>query len=467
MRDNALSLVADEETFFLSHDGAAELLLELGPLLERFRADAIVCEHLDDMARDARDVLARARAVDDANVERLRQIRGALPQRVIDEALADPVDGARERWSLPNFDTAIDQPVGLEQVSSYDDTQDRSRTRELAFHLLVALCIGEEHPDREVDEIGWAIRAVQNDQEHAFRETSVKRRTMAGFALQRLEFILDQLNPTPEHRADWDAYMAENLHQVLGRPHFLRSLVHGGSPASDSRRRDDVTLVDRVLRIEVRRVCRDLRRRISATRSRVALIRDYALRCSWYDAAEMAKTAAKLVGKRTPKEDPLSDHLARFLFDAGLRPLTRAMIGRLVPDAFDGTPFDRWESSFYVEAKQYVDDRGAAKAIRDGARQIWNSADRIRMRYPMREAFLVVFRRGGPHLRFPDEVRSGDLVVRPVLVDVASGKSSGSRAGKTIHVSEEQLLADLRGPSIVQRVKQHASSKRVKTRTRA
>ena len=74
MRDHALTLVSDEETFFLSHEGAAALLLELGPLLERFRADPTICEHLNEMVRDAREVLARARATDDANVERIRAI---------------------------------------------------------------------------------------------------------------------------------------------------------------------------------------------------------------------------------------------------------------------------------------------------------------------------------------------------------------------------------------------------------
>ena len=285
---------------------------------------------------------------------------------------------------------------------------------------------------------------------HATRAFSIRQRTHAGFALGRLGVVLKQVNPRADHQGDWQEYIEGHLVDAIGQPKDIHQLVHG-STAYDGdleRRRERI---DGVLRAEVGRVCREVRRRIGATRSRVALVEAFALRCSWYDAAAMARLAKRVAGKGQAKEDPLSDHLARFLFDHGLRPLTRATVGRLIPDAFDPSPRafanhreSMTEPAFYVEAKQYVDVKGARKAIRDGSRQVWNTADRIRKRYALDEAFLVFFRRGGPHLVFPpEEVRAGGLVVRPVLVDVAPGRVSGSKAQPVIHVTEAQLLASL------------------------
>jgi hypothetical protein len=49
-------------------------------------------------------------------------------------------------------------------------------------------------------------------------------------------------------------------------------------------------------------------------------------------------------------EDRLTVELARFLFDQGLNPLTKPLIGGLEPDLLDSSV----PSAFYVEAKQYV-----------------------------------------------------------------------------------------------------------------
>lgn len=444
MREHALALLDQEETFFLQHSDAPGLLLELAPLLERLRANPTLKDHLDAMERESSEAVTRLRATDDANIERLKVIRADFP-------IMPPPEEGSAVWALGDlrdFDRAVEKPSSIGEVSSPDDRDDPGKAKRVAFMLRVALREDASKPDPTKEMLHARIKVVEEEQAHAFRDFSVRRRTMAGFSLQRLLFVLNQINPRPEHHGGWDEYLADRHRTIFGEPEILHDMVHGGWHVNDEKARRDVERVEQALRREVRRVCGDLRRRVGSSRSRVALVNAYALRCSWYDAPAMAELAKKLASK-TQKEDPLSDHLARFLFDYGLRPLTRAMVGRLVPDIIDPSPSPMStdlgipEPAFYVEAKQFIDKAGARKAVRDGSRQIWSSADRIRKRYSLDEAFLVVFRRGGPLLRFPDSVTSGTLTVRPVLVDVAGGTSSGSRQGEVIHVKPEEILAEL------------------------
>ena len=456
MHDHALALVSQEERFYSELSDVSELLLELGPLFDRLQADPVVREHLATVEREAEDILLEHRATDAANVERLKAIKAQFPPELLKE---DPTEGSfRQRYGAQRFDSAAaDSDDAIAEVTGPDNREDPGRAKPLAFHLRVMLRIDQSNPEPHKLELERRIHEVEEDQAHAFRAFSVRRRTAAGFSLARIRYLLNQLNPRPEHTGGWEEYLADRHHVVIAKPEKLRDIVHGTWRLGDETERREAEEVDRAIRKEVLRVCRDLRRRIGATRSRVALVNAYALRCSWYDAKAMQELA-KSLERSSQKEDPLSDHLARFLFDNGLRPLTRAMVGRLVPDVFDPSPTspaadprdlpEVTEPAFYIEAKQYVDDSGALKAIRDGARQIWSSADRIRKRYALNEAFLVVFRRGGPLLRFPDgPVRSDSLAVRCVLVDVAGGEVSGSRQGAIIHVKPEQILAELKAPA--------------------
>jgi hypothetical protein len=59
----------------------------------------------------------------------------------------------------------------------------------------------------------------------------------------------------------------------------------------------------------------------------------------------------------------------------------------------------------------------------------------------VREAYLLVFRLGGPLLVFDGFVKNGDRTLSPVLVDIAPNEVKGSRAkSASIHISADQLL---------------------------
>lgn len=200
----------------------------------------------------------------------------------------------------------------------------------------------------------------------------------------------------------------------------------------DSRIPEDVI----ALRADAKRAYEEIWRRIGLARSRRTLVDRFIQQCHWYDA-ESLRTQA--VAQPKNAEHLLTAQFAKFLFQAGLNPITKPMIGRLEPDVFDGSS----TSTFYVEAKQYKNAQKARATVRDGAAQVWDTL--IEMRgtpYEVREAFLLVFRVGGPRYVFPDPIRSEGVTLIPLLVDIAPVQSKGSRAKKPIVLPEEVFLPE-------------------------
>jgi hypothetical protein len=147
------------------------------------------------------------------------------------------------------------------------------------------------------------------------------------------------------------------------------------------------------MRADARRVYEHVRARIGAELSLRAVFERYRQRSAWYDAERLRAIARSGAGK---PEDRLTETLAAYLFDHGLNPLTRPLVGKVQPDVLGvGAKF-----SFYVEAKQYTD--GAATYLRKGMQQVWDMLDEIRgSSLDVAEAFYVVYRRGGPRYSFP------------------------------------------------------------------
>ena len=186
-------------------------------------------------------------------------------------------------------------------------------------------------------------------------------------------------------------------------------------------------------------VYEELRRRLGAVASRLALLQRFKQRCEWHDRDRLALLA---MSGGAP-EDALTAELARFLFDQGLNPVTRMRVGGLEPDVFDPLP----ASSLYVEAKRYASSKGARTHIRAGLPQIHDTAGRLRgSRYAVEEVFYVIFRQGGPRYVLPDRLSGEDYVVYPILIDIAplamSGSRSDARATRIDATELEPLLHD-------------------------
>jgi hypothetical protein len=236
-----------------------------------------------------------------------------------------------------------------------------------------------------------------------------------------LERHLSDLHPPPHEQTEEAEFarMARTRKRPLGR---VGEAIFGvGTIDFESDR--DVRMLIAGMRDDTKRVFEDVRTRIGAERSLLALFERYRQRCVWYEADQLRAIAESGPGK---PEDRLTETLAKYLFDHGLNPLTRPLVGRVSPDLLGtGSKF-----SFYVEAKQY--DKAAGPYLLKGMNQVWDMLDDLRGKnIDVSEAFYVIYRRGGPRYSFEPRVQHRDRVVHILVVDIAPTQQRGSKAPRT------------------------------------
>jgi hypothetical protein len=165
----------------------------------------------------------------------------------------------------------------------------------------------------------------------------------------------------------------------------------------------DGPILMRGLRGAAERLGLELRGRIGTTRSRLAVIERYQARCEWHDRQRLQTLAEEAAGAR---EHALRDDLARYLFDQGLNPLSEAVLGAHArADLFQPEP----RSGFLLEAKQYSDRTSLSTALAQAFRQALDTAGNLTgSGYEVEEAFIVLFRRGGPRAVLPREPIEAD-----------------------------------------------------------
>jgi hypothetical protein len=278
---------------------------------------------------------------------------------------------------------------------------------------------------------------VQRRYDYAVRLLRLRTRTSAGLALFKLEAVPDELNPPPRLLDD-DGQ--ESLSAASDHVKWMNSEGYSLFKLAWQQRLDaaDVGVIDnRVadLRDAVERLREDLRRRIGATRSRLALVNRFRLRCEFHDRERMLAVAAD---DRLPggPEDRLTGELARYLFDAGLSPLTKPLADGLQPDLLDAL------ASFYVEAKQFAPSSARGDIV-NSVKQVLDTVGRLRGGpYAVDEAFCVVFRRGGPYYDLPAVLQTETYRLHLVLVDLAPATEAGRRPrDKPVQISVDEFFA--------------------------
>ena len=276
---------------------------------------------------------------------------------------------------------------------------------------------------------------VQRRYDYAVRLLKLRTRTSAGLALLKLEAVPDQLNPRARLHDDDDDLRAANdlLRWVSSESYSLFKLAW-------QQRLDaaDLSIIDKrvaELRDAVERLREELRRRIGTTRSRLALVYRFKLRCEWHDRDRMLAVADD---HRLPggPEDRLTGKFARYLFDAGLSPLTKPLAGGLQPDLLDPAAI------FYVEAKQYASSSARADIVKSVA-QVLDTVGRLRGGpYAVDEAFCVVFRRDGPYYDLPQVLQTETYRLHLVLVDLAPTTAAGRRQrDKPVEIPSDEFFA--------------------------
>jgi hypothetical protein len=265
------------------------------------------------------------------------------------------------------------------------------------------------------------LRAAKRRFDHANRARRIFYLTSAGTALVMLERHLGDFHPPPLEQGE----EAEYAHFARTRKTPLGKVAETIFGVGRTNPEDDLSVQAFLdgMRSDTRRVYEHVRGRIGAERSLLAVFERYRQRCVWYDAERLRAIAASGPGK---PEDRLTETLAAYLFDHGLNPLTRPLVGKVQPDLL--APGSRF--SFYVEAKQYAS--ATPGYLLKGMHQVWDMLDELRGKnLDVSEAFYVIYRRGGPRYSFEPRVQHRDRVVHVLVIDIAPTDERGSNAPPT------------------------------------
>jgi hypothetical protein len=414
----------------------ARILPEVHYFTQFLATDPRLAAAYEDVRLDALAQIARFREADDQLAELLVSIRDRLG--VIDVERSDEPDvDPREPRGLAAFDHVRATHEGLQLSFFLEDLAVDTKAAQLSgiLHALLEdnkAGLGNDtyheilrdlwNVSERINHLrrGWLVFARADH-----RASSLRLESMSSFALP---------DPPPADRTLSLPELATGMmNDYLGHPlHDLRALAFGENPRPYETKAKE--LAPETALIVLESAYEAIRARLGTTRSRRALVRRFALRAQLYDANELRALAAQ----KTRPEDALADRLARYLFDEGLNPLTQPIVGSLRPDLLDATT--PW--TLYVEAKQYSDARIGRQIIIKGIQQIWDTLGRLQSYpHPVREAFYVVFRRGGARIVLPEEVRAEGTSVYPMLIDIAPANETGSRQrNKAVSIAREELM---------------------------
>lgn len=398
------------------------------PFRDQLLRDPRTAQLLADFRRENRDALDDlARAVDAARVATLAlfdNLEATYPNVVPTAPDAHGYDrtaaGIRRRLEPREVD-----PEDVEWNLAQEHVDDHRIGEAVA---IVRRLIQETDDDALRAEIDIVEQQVQ----FAKRVRRIYFQTSAGASLARVERDLGDLHP-PVADPNSNAQLARLCRvegHALGRIHNVIFEGERVMPDSGDVREMDAAIA--ALRADVQRVHDEIRRRLGAERSLLSVVHRYRQKCQWYDAERLRALAEN--GTGTP-EDRLSETLATYLFDHGLNPLTRPLLGRILPDILDpNSPF-----SFYIEAKQYR--RGVPGYLLQGMQQVWDMLDHLLgTGFDVREAFYVIYRRSGPRYSFPERVQHRNRVVHIVVIDIAATSERGANAPPTRSFDVSELV---------------------------
>lgn len=208
---------------------------------------------------------------------------------------------------------------------------------------------------------------------HAYqrRRLQVRMEAEAPFALVRLRRTARIVNPSPERYTDASRHpVALALERVIDR------WVFGDRPAQTARAdQTEVENLARQARRDSGRLLAELGTRLGRTKSRLAVLRRFQTYAQWYarDELRAAVADAERADQRGEVEKVLTERLALFLFEHGLDPLWRPLLGRLEPDLLDPSTTGR----LYVEAKQASGGAAVKRAATQGVRQAMDTASQL------------------------------------------------------------------------------------------
>lgn len=426
-----------------SEHEAGDGLLRWVTVLRRLDSDPRVAGILWDVAREGEDLVSAINA--DANKHRSKLVALWKKHRKVLAAAEGHSGFSREPFgSVAGFAKRVNARTTVAMPRSPRETDDPTDVLDdiLALQFWASHARPGENRSaatlRSLDSLERDLNQLRARHVHVIRDFHARVRTTAAPALFRLRELAQNTNPAPR-TADEDPLMAAARRM---EPEKLAKAIH--TPQQTSNGQSEVRQATAALFRDTRILHMELRTRIGLTRSRLALLDRFIARCQVYDAPRLREivgeetTRKRADGRPVAVEGVLTAEMARFLFEQGLNPLVDPKLVGLRPDVFDQSTTGY---TLYVEAKQYSSSpRSPRRLIIEAVTQVFQTWQRLRAQFPVTEAFLLVFRVGGPLVTIDDTVRGtfGPLHIR--VADIAPASASGSSAKEqTIRITAAEL----------------------------
>lgn len=418
---------------FLQTRDSERIIPAAGRWLGFLRREPQLAELLKELAEETRGALRHLTEVDheirDLLLMAWKENEALLRACLVEESDKEQLHAYGH---MDRFKEAVSErpAVTLPRWRTFDEDTTDTENHVLAMKHWTSWAIScAERRGGRVDEALIGLRDRLNEASLAVQFGKRRLRIVfegsPGAALYRIRSTVREATPMPPQRSEhadeeeaeahaWEIAIFERTNEFAEKVHSRRALATRHLEA------DEVTAAGATIAADAELITNELQMRILAGRSRLALVRRYAAQCEGFDADTLRK---RLRSGRGKVERELTLDFAKYLFQQGLTPILDATIGSLRPDVLDAAP----SGLLYVEAKQYSDKAPRSK-ITAAYRQVWSTWGRLANVYNVPEAFLLVFRVGGPRVELPPVLRHHGRILYSVLVDVSASAGSRERA---------------------------------------
>lgn len=281
---------------------------------------------------------------------------------------------------------------------------------------------------RKLDKLWASVTTLGDKHRYRFRGFINYRRTSPGQALVNMRDLAGRLNREPvQYTSVHEQHKVRSIVDVMGFG-YLDEILYRSDP--DARQLEQIV---RSLREYTRVAYEGIRETVGRLGARMQVAHRFATRCTRYDSDRVRQIGCE------GGEVELTRYLALYLYDQGLPVVTRMRLGAHEMDIADPVA-----GRILVEAKvcRPTDSPAVVYAhLVQGVAQVHSYLNNFAAAWGTREAYLAIFRLGGPLADLPEVIRTPRFSIYPVIIDVGEAIDSGSKQPKPVMISEDNVFA--------------------------
>jgi len=139
------------------------------------------------------------------------------------------------------------------------------------------------------------------------------------------------------------------------------------------------------------------------------------------------------------RENRLSVHLARYLFDNGISTYYKLKRGHHEIDMVDPNS----NNPLIIEVKVYKNSRSKTYLL-NGIYQLHSYLNNISSQLKITDGYYIIYRLGGPIYEFPEKIITNRFTIHIILIDIGVSSESGSKQSVPKLINEKEIFTYLK-----------------------